>query len=141
MTRRLAHVIVGAAGEAADPVGISDPAGKRDHRQLRVDTRGEPVGGPHPIEKLEPAAVLEPQVEHYEARLTHLDGAHALLRAARAGDPEAVRRKVVEQERARGVVILNHQDQPLVIHTRRRAASEKLAPAACRTRAREGGRD
>lgn len=121
-------MIVRPASETPHAIGLPRAAGEHDHGQVRVEAQRQAVGGPQAVEQFEAAASLEGEVEYDEAGLTHLDRAHALLRATRAGDPEAVRCEVVEQERARGVVILNYQDQALVVHTRKRAASEKLAP-------------
>ena len=111
MTRRLTQVIVGPAGEAAHAIGVTAPAAQDDHRQVGVDTRREPVGGPDPVEQTEPVAVLEQEVEHYQRGLAHLDRPQALPRPARAGDPKAVGGQVVEQEGTRGVVVLDDEHQ------------------------------
>jgi hypothetical protein len=89
-------MIVGSAGEAPHPIGVARPAAQHDHRHVGVDARCEPVGRPHPIEKNEPAPVLEREIEHYEHRLAHLDGPQALRHAGRPTHPEAVRCEVVE---------------------------------------------
>jgi hypothetical protein len=128
MTRRLRQVIIRPTSEAAHSVGLARSAGEDDHGQVRVEARGQAVGGPQAVEQVEAGAVLESEVEYNEAGLTHLDRAHALLRATRTGDPEAVRCEIVEQEGPRGFVILNHQHQALDVHTRRRAGARSSPP-------------
>jgi hypothetical protein len=60
-------VVVGAAREAPDTVGLGDPAGQHDHRQVRIDSRGETVGVAHAVDHLQAAAVLERKVEQSPA--------------------------------------------------------------------------
>jgi hypothetical protein len=118
MTRRLAQVVVGAAREAPDRVGLGDPAGRQDHRQVRIDSRGETVGVAHAVDHLQAAAVLERKVEQDEARSSHLDRTNALPGARRASDSEAIGGEVLEQECPRRIVVLDHQDEALLVHAR-----------------------
>jgi hypothetical protein len=69
-----AHVIVGALSEAAVPIGVPTPT-QHDHGKLGVDTGGEPVGGPDPVEQRDAAAVLQAEVEHDQLGLAHVDRA------------------------------------------------------------------
>jgi hypothetical protein len=126
-------VVVGSPVEAPHPVRVAGAAGEDDHGRVGVDPRREPIGCPHAAEERQAAAVVEREVEHHERGLAHLDRAQRLPGAAGPGDPEAVRGQVVEQERARGLVVLDHQDQGLLVHTRRKhCAGESRPPPAAR---------
>jgi hypothetical protein len=74
----LAHVIVGPAREAPNTVGLSDPAGQHDHRQVGIDSGGKPIRGTHAVEQLQAAAVLQREVEHDKAGPSHLNRANTL---------------------------------------------------------------
>ena len=124
---RLAEVVVGPAREAANPVGVAGAAAQHDHREVGVDRRpgrrrrARGRAG-------EAAAVREAQVEHHQRRLAHLDGPQALPRPG-AGHAEAVGGEVVEQEGPRGLVVLDHQDQALLVLTlRRRPEKDETRP-------------
>ena len=107
-------MIVGPAGEAAHPVGVAGPSAQHDHGQLRIDARGESVGRAHPVEHLEAAPVLQPEVKHHERRLAHLDRPQALPHAAGADRREPVRGQVLQQEGARDLVVLDDQHTALL---------------------------
>jgi hypothetical protein len=66
-------VIVGPAGEAAHPVGVAGPSAEDDHRQVRVDARGEPVGGADAVEQGQAIPVLQGEIEH-DQRCKKRDG-------------------------------------------------------------------
>jgi hypothetical protein len=122
MTRRLRHMIVSSAGEAADAIGVSRSSAQHDHRQVGIDP------GREPVEQRQAAAVVEDQVQHHERGLAHLDRPQALPRPARPGDGEAVRGQVVEQEGARQLIVLHDQDQALLVHTREKECGGESRP-------------
>jgi hypothetical protein len=62
------------------------------------------------VEKLEPAAVLEDEIQDHESRLAHLDRSQPLARSAGADRPGAVRREVVQKERAGDLIVLDDQN-------------------------------
>jgi hypothetical protein len=94
--------------------------------------RRQTVRGPYPVEHVQPRAALEPQVEEDETRPPHLDRAQALGGARRARYPKAVSREVVGQKAPRSLVILDHQDQPLFVHTNRKKVREESRPRSDR---------
>jgi hypothetical protein len=114
MTRRLAEVIVRSAGEAPHPVRLARSTGEDDHGKIRVETGRQAVRGAH-------------------SGLADLDRPQRLARHARSGHPKPLRGQVVEQERSGRLVVLHHQDQALLVHTRKRTARKNLAPAAERS--------
>jgi hypothetical protein len=136
-------VVVGAAGEAPHPVGVAGAAAQHDRGQVGVDARGEPVGRLHPVEEGQPAAVLEPEVQHDQGRLANLDRPQRLTGAGGARDPESVRRQVLGQEPMRRLVVLHHQNQALLVHTRKKDRGAEPRPGGgdlgeCRSLHRDG---
>ena len=121
-------MVVRAASKAPHPVGLSHAAAQDDHRKVRVDPGGQPVGVADAVEQLQPTAALEREVEHHEARLPHLDGPHPLPRTRRSRHAEPVRGEVLEQEGARRLVVLHNQDQPLLVHVSAGAAAQDFSP-------------
>ncbi|NLT04703.1 MAG: hypothetical protein GXY03_00180 [Solirubrobacterales bacterium] len=103
-------MIVGAALEAADAVGLPRPTADDDHRQLRVDPRGRPVSGADPVQQPQPVAVGEHQVEQQQRRRTRLDLAQRLGAAVGVGDAEPVGEQVVDQELGGRLVVLDDQE-------------------------------
>ena len=68
------HVVIGAAREAAHARRLVGETAEDDHRQLRVDPRGEAVGAAHLIEQVETArAFAQQDVEEQQIWLSHLD--------------------------------------------------------------------
>ena len=67
-------------------------AAQHDHRQVGVDPRRQPVRVPDPVEHVQPAAALQRDVEHHEARPPHLDRPDRLPRTRGPGHPEPIRR-------------------------------------------------
>jgi hypothetical protein len=46
---RLRHEVVGAAGEAAHPIGLAGAAAQHDHGQVGIDPRRQPVRRAHAV--------------------------------------------------------------------------------------------
>ena len=128
---RLAHVVVGPAGEAAHAIGLAGAPGQDDHRQLRVDPGGEPVGCAHAVEQLEAVAVLERQVQQERG-----SGARASIARSASSAPaarehaKAVRREVVHEEAAGGLVVFHEQYRAGVVHARMEAVRAENSPPA-----------
>jgi hypothetical protein len=127
ITRRLAHVIVSVPGEAPHPVGLRDPPSQDDHgpdrdrsetRARRTRARGREGRARCPSRVPRAAQGWAP----------HLDHPHALGRTGGARHSEAVRRDVLRQEGARGVVVLHDQNQALLAHTRKKYRAEESRP-------------
>jgi hypothetical protein len=117
--------------------------GENNHRQVGIDPGRQPIGVPHPVEPVQPAAALEREVQHHQVRPPHLDPADPLPRARRSRHPKAVRGEVLDQEPARRLV-LHHENQPLLVHTRKKDSERGSRPgrrALSRRESRLEGRD
>ena len=93
----------------------------------RRDAR--PSADPHPVEHVEAAAALQPQIEHNKRGLAHLDRPQRLACPARPGDPKTIRGQVVEQKRTGRLVVLHHQNQALLFHTRKKDREAESRPS------------
>ena len=89
-------MIVGAADEAAHPVGVAGAPAQNDHGQIGIDARGEPIGRAHSIQQHESVPVLEAEVQHDQRRLAHLDRPQALRHAAGANRRKTIRGQILQ---------------------------------------------
>ncbi len=89
---RLDDVVVGAALEPAQAVGVAAAAGEHQDRDLGVDPAGLAVGRADPVQQLQPAPVAQAEVEQHDRRVADLDLADALRSARCTGHLEPVSR-------------------------------------------------